>query len=264
MKKLAFLVGFAALAAVCAQASVTSSNTLCWISVDSPLTNVIVSTTLVDIGLPATNTIAVQDFVLSTNLKQGDMLLRKVKVSGGSWEWQGWTLQEAGGSWNAVSVTKGNVTVSPAEDTALNLANAFLLYRGDPENSNPFFIRGQIENTGTRTQTTTSDDLTLMANASISDVYLDALQFTTGPFQGDRIRLLYDNRPGETTYIYNGTEWCTNAVTITGSGKLQRKTSYLDPISKNSVVIAAGQGFVFEKASSAGQDSTITWPNPLQ
>lgn len=267
MKRNLFFL-FAVLATTFASATVTSSNTLCWIKVNNTCTNVVISTALVDVGLPATSSIDVSNFILTKNLHVGDSLVKKV-LSGGKWSWQGWAVVEDSGTsalvWQAVSVTSGDRQFAEATSDYLDVANAFVLHRSDPVASNPIYIRGQVECAVARTQTAT-EQVTLMANAGLTDVYIEDIPWTQGPAEGDKIRFLTDNA-GTGTIDYTWTKpskeasacWCTNIVTVVGTGWLAHDEIVPDPVGADSVSVPVGQGFYFTRKSTSGTAPSITW-----
>lgn len=266
MKKTAFCA-FAAFAAASAGATVVSSNTLCWIAVNSSLTNVIVSTPLVNIGLPAGSTVDLTNLVSTVNLKQGDMILKKVPntaVDYDAWHWKGWRLDSDGGSWVPVTTTVGNSSEGPG-DAEVSWANAFKLYRTDPDKSNPFYIGGQLETTAARKQTA-DDAVTLMSNASLQDIYIENIPFVKedgkGPVRGDKISLISDeDGVGADTYTYDGASWCLDVVTTVNNTPWGSTTKHtLSPVVERTVIIPVGQGFLFRKVGSTA--STIIWSDP--
>jgi len=265
MKRNLFFL-FAVLATTFASATVTSSNTLCWIKVDNTHTNVVISTALVDVGLPATSSIDVSNFILTKNLHVGDSLVKKV-LSGGKWSWQGWAVVEDPGTsalvWQAVSVTSGDRQFAAATSDYLDVANAFVLHRSNPVASNPIYIRGQVECAVARTQTAT-EQVTLMANAGLTDVDIASIPWTTAPANGDKIRFLTDNA-GTGTVDYTWTTpdggsspcWCTNIVSEVST---PFGTTYTEtPTAASGVTVPVGQGFYFTRKSTSGAAPSITW-----
>ena len=256
---------FAVLATTFASATVTSSNTLCWIKVNNTCTNVVISTALVDVGLPATNSIDVSNFILTKNLHVGDSLVKKV-LSGGKWSWQGWAVVEDPGTsallWQATGVTEGDRQFSAAESTALAVANAFVLHRSDPVASNPIYIRGQVECSVARTQEATQQ-ITLMANAGLTDVYIEDIPWEDGkgPADGDKIRFLTDNAGTGTvdyTWKADSNKWCL--ITNTFDSETGRVTTVATPIEDDTVSVPVGQGFYFTRKVPLGATApTVTW-----
>ena len=258
MKRSSLLL-FAVLASAFASAEVTSSNTLCWITVNSPYTNTIVSAALVDVGLPATNSIDVSNFILTNNLHVGDSLVKKV-LSGTKWTWQGWAINEAG-SWEAVTVTDGDHLFAAASDNALALANAFVLHRSRPAESNPIYISGQVESSASRTQTA-SQQVTFMANAGLTDIYINNIPWTTSPSNGDKLQLINENLTGgvvDYTWRSSKSGWCTNRIdTVTEDGITYKVTTAVK-IEDNTVVLPVGQGFMFTRKSTETAAPSVTW-----
>lgn len=270
MKRSSLLL-FAVLASAFASAEVTSSNTLCWIAVNSTSSNTVVSASLVNVGLPATNVINVSDFILPRNLKRGDMVQRKVLDAETNWVWKCWALDKdgnEGGVWVPQGVTQGNKSyAAPSEsETTFDLADAFILYRFDPANSNPFYICGQVESSTPRTQTA-SGLVTLMSNAGLTDVYIENIPWVDGhlPADGDILSQVTDN-PGVGTIDYiwttpeGGSEncWCTNAVSWT-TGSRPRMVITHEAVGDNNVVIPVGQGFYLQRGSTAEPHPSIAW-----
>lgn len=269
MKRNLFFL-FAVLATTFASATVTSSNTLCWIKVNNTCTNVVISTALVDVGLPATSSIDVSNFILTKNLHVGDSLTKKVwSAENERWSRQGWAVVNAGTDaapnlvWQATGVTDGNYQFAAADSGALAVANAFVLHRSDPVASNPIYIRGQVECAVARTQTAT-EQVTLMANAGLTDVDIASIPWTTAPANGDKIRFLTDNA-GTGTVDYTWTTpdggssacWCTNIVSevSTPFGSTYTET----PTAASGVTVPVGQGFYFTRKSTSGAAPSITW-----
>lgn len=278
MKRNLFFL-FAVLATTFASATVTSSNTLCWIKVNNTCTNVVISTALVDVGLPATNSIDVSNFILTKNLRVGDSLLKKVLSDDDPsddnpplWSWQGWAVVNAGTDeatnlvWQATGVTSVDRQFAAATNDALVVANAFVLHRSDPVASNPIYIRGQVECSVARTQEAT-EQITLMANAGLTDVYIEDIPWEDGkgPADGDKIRFLTDNAgTGTVDYTWkadskaDSNKWCL--ITNTLNPSTGRVTTVATPIDNKTVVVPVGQGFYFTRKVPLGATApTVTW-----
>lgn len=180
--------------------------------------------------------IKVKDFVKTTGLKEGDVLLKYDNSTG---TYYGWQLDADDGSWvGAAVVIRNGESSSVSDNETLARGDALIIRRSAPTNPGEIYLYGQY----TETEFTS---VTMAASTSEEKVTLFALPNTTGTAidlnrsgwtwsnvvrstaitTGDTIRLQKAN--GTAIYLaYNGDNWVsvsdltttTNAVIQPGMG----------------------------------------------
>ncbi len=249
---------FAATAAlaVSLQAEVTANNTLCRIEVESSAKSVIVAVPLVAVG---SGDVKVTDYIMTTNLKDGDSILM--------WDtkntkWVGWVISS--GAWVAltdVSTTGGVSAGQPATDSALERGTAVWLNRSSAtiEENDSFYLYGQVASSTADgvTLTAQAGGYTLLGNPTTASLDLSTLSWNDCN-EGDTIYLSSDTQGGISYYEYrvptDGAEakWCSKAVTKNDKGF--SKTTFT-AISSGTVTLAPGEGFWYNSTSSSSSPS---------
>ncbi len=248
---------FAATAAlaVSLQAAVEANNTLCRIQVDSSAKSVIVAVPLVAVG---SGDIKVTDYIMTTNLKEGDSILQWNSTTSA---WEGWVIN-ASGAWEAAtSVSVNGVsTTEPADDSALARGAAVWLNRSEAtitENSS-FYLYGQVASDAV-TLTAEAGKYTLLGNPTTSTLDLSTLSWSNSTV-GDTIYLSSETTGVIKHYEYrvptdgNTAAWCSKTVTKNEKGF--SKTTYT-AISSGAVTLAPGEGFWYNSKGTATPTVTI-------
>ena len=231
--------------AVSLQAEVTANNTLCRIEVESAAKSVIVAVPLAQVGDGAD--IKVTDYILTTNLKKGDSIL---KWNGTSWD--GWTIDDKS-AWEAMTSVSGIGNVSetaPAADSALARGAAVWLNRSQAtiDASKNFFLYGQVAD-GEVTSKAVAKQWTLLGNPKTTA--FDPAEVTfEGVNDGDKIHFVRSAGGAfPDTYVYKTAQngWVTydddkDALVKLESGK---------------VSVPVGQGFWYENKGE--KEVTVKW-----
>lgn len=240
------LLSASAALAIGLQAGVTATHTLCRIEVESAAKSVIVSVPLVQVGDGAA--IKVTDYILTTNLKPGDSIL---KWNGESWD--GWAL-DADGNWaTAISVSGCSVReTAPAADSALARGAAVWLNRSDETRaaSESFYLYGQIAD-GKTTLTAQAGAFTLLGNLGRTALDLAKVGWTDCA-EGDTIT--WNDADGKRRFIvYNDGGWRTvsNSVENGFSG-----TTFA-ALEENKAVLPVGSGFWYESKGTSSPAATV-------
>lgn len=239
---------FAASAAltVSLQAEVTATNTLCRIEVESAAKSVIVAVPLAQVGDGAD--IKVTDYILTTNLKKGDSIL---KWNGTSWD--GWTIDDKS-AWEAVVSVSGTESseTAPAADSALARGAAVWLNRSDEtiEASKSFFLYGQVV-AGETTLTAQAGAFTLLGNPGTTALDLSKVTWT-GCANGDNIT--WNDNDGKRRFVvYHDGKWCTMSTTVTDGFP----TTKFEELKENTAVIPVGVGFWYKSTGTTSPSATI-------
>ena len=239
---------FAASAALAAglRAEVTANNTLCRIEVESAAKSVIVAVPLAQVGDGAD--IKVTDYILTTNLKKGDSIL---KWNGTSWD--GWTIDDKS-AWEAVVSVSGTESseTAPAADSALARGAAVWLNRSDEtiEASKSFFLYGQVV-AGETTLTAQAGAFTLLGNPGTTALDLSKVTWT-GCANGDNIT--WNDNDGKRRFVvYHDGKWCTMSTTVTDGFP----TTTFDELKKDTAVIPVGVGFWYKSTGTTSPSATI-------
>ena len=239
---------FAASAAltVSLQAEVTATNTLCRIEVESAAKSVIVAVPLAQVGDGAD--IKVTDYILTTNLKKGDSIL---KWNGTSWD--GWTIDDKS-AWEAVVSVSGTESseTAPAADSALARGAAVWLNRSDEtiEASKSFFLYGQVV-AGETTLTAQAGAFTLLGNPGTTALDLSKVTWT-GCANGDNIT--WNDNDGKRRFVvYHDGKWCTMSTTVTDDFP----TTKFEELKENTAVIPVGVGFWYKSTGTTSPSATI-------
>ncbi len=252
---------FAATAAlaVSLQAEVTANNTLCRIEVESSAKSVIVAVPLVAVG---SGDVKVTDYIMTTNLKDGDSILM--------WDtkntkWVGWVISS--GAWVAltdVSTTGGVSAGQPATDSALERGTAVWLNRSSAtiEENDSFYLYGQVASSTAEgvTLTAQAGGYTLLGNPTTADLDLSNSDTVTWSncTKGDQI--LFAGSDGKMkSYTYRSPSsggdmaWCKKTVTVSD----QLTTATWTAITTGDVTLAPGAGFWYNSKGSDSPSVTI-------
>ena len=243
---------FAATAAlaVSLQAAVEANNTLCRIQVESSAKSVIVAVPLVAVG---SGDIKVTDYIMTTNLKEGDSILQWNSTTSA---WEGWVIN-ANGEWEAATSVSGfnNVsTTAPADDSALERGAAVWLNRSDDtiKGSTSFYLYGQVASDSV-TLTAEAGKYTLLGNPTTSTLDLSTLSWNDCTV-GDTIYLSSETTGVIKHYEYriptggDTAKWCSKTVTKNEKGF--SKTTYT-AIASEAVTLAPGEGFWYNSKGTA-------------
>ncbi len=242
---------FAATAAlaVSLQAAVEANNTLCRIQVDSSAKSVIVAVPLVAVG---SGDIKVTDYIMTTNLKEGDSILQWNSTSSA---WEGWVIN-ASGAWEAAtSVSVSGVTATtPASDSALARGEAVWLNRSEDTitESTSFYLYGQVAS-GSVTLTAEAGKYTLLGNPTTSTLDLSTLSWNDCTV-GDTIYLSSETAGVIKHYEYrvptdgDTAKWCSKKVSVDDDGF---STTTYTAITTGAVTLAPGEGFWYNSKGTA-------------
>ncbi len=239
---------FAASAAltVSLQAEVTANNTLCRIEVESAAKSVIVAVPLAQVG--DGKDIKVTDYILTTNLKKGDSIL---KWNGKSWD--GWTI-DTNGKWDAMTSVSGAASseTAPAADSALARGEAVWLNRSQAtiDASKSFFLYGQVV-AGETTLTAQAGAFTLLGNPGTTALDLSKVTWT-GCANGDNIT--WNDNDGKRQFVvYHDGKWCTMSTTVTDGFP----TTKFEELKDDTSVIPVGVGFWYKSTGKTSPSATI-------
>ena len=239
---------FAASAAltVSLQAEVTANNTLCRIEVESAAKSVIVAVPLAQVG--DGKDIKVTDYILTTNLKKGDSIL---KWNGKSWD--GWTI-DTNGKWDAMTSVSGAASseTAPAADSALARGAAVWLNRSQAtiDASKSFFLYGQVV-AGETTLTAQAGAFTLLGNPGTTALDLSKVTWT-GCANGDNIT--WNDNDGKRQFVvYHDGKWCTMSTTVTDGFP----TTKFEELKDDTSVIPVGVGFWYKSTGKTSPSATI-------
>lgn len=242
---------FAATAAlaVSLQAAVEANNTLCRIQVESSAKSVIVAVPLVAVG---SGDIKVTDYIMTTNLKEGDSILQWNSTTSA---WEGWVIN-ASGAWEATtSVSVNGVsTTTPASDSALARGEAVWLNRSSETitESTSFYLYGQVASDSV-TLTAEAGKYTLLGNPTTSSLDLSTLSWSNSTV-GDTIYLSSETTGVIKHYEYrvptggSGATWCSKKVSVDDDGF---STTTYTAIASGAVTLAPGEGFWYNSKGTA-------------
>ena len=243
---------FAATAAlaVSLQAAVEANNTLCRIQVESSAKSVIVAVPLVAVG---SGDIKVTDYIMTTNLKEGDSILQWNSTTSA---WEGWVIN-ASGEWEAATSVSGFNDVSTtasADDSALERGAAVWLNRSDDtiKGSTSFYLYGQVAS-GSVTLTAEAGKYTLLGNPTTSSLDLSTLSWSNSTV-GDTIYLSSETTGVIKHYEYrvptggSGATWCSKKVSVDDDGF---STTTYTAIASEAVTLAPGEGFWYNSKGTA-------------
>lgn len=240
------LLSASAALAIGLQAGVTATHTLCRIEVESAAKSVIVAVPLAQVG--DGKDIKVTDYILTTNLKKGDSIL---KWNGTSWD--GWTIDDKS-AWEAVVSVSGTESseTAPAADSALARGAAVWLNRSDEtiEASKSFFLYGQVV-AGETTLTAQAGAFTLLGNPGTTALDLSKVTWT-GCANGDNIT--WNDNDGKRQFVvYHDGKWCTMSTTVTDGFP----TTKFEELKDDTSVIPVGVGFWYKSTGKTSPSATI-------
>ena len=233
---------------------VSTTNEACRIAVSSATTNTIIGLAAVDFGLPATETMNATNYVLTTNLSNGDKLSQK---NGSSYHT--WSVQE--GKWAVVASNVAYGDTAAANNPTANLpyGDAVILYRQNPSAATPFYLVGQCPLTNT-TCSVGSSEKKMLANLSFESCTLGNLPWRdgAGPGAGDSIETLRNGGIGVDKYTYvDGTGWASFTYSSGNTGEngsgFSIGGSTVTTNSASAVAIPAGVGFWYSNKGSAAR-----------
>ncbi len=254
MNMKSILFAASAALAVSLQAEVTANNTLCRIEVSSAAKSIIVAVPLV--AVQSGDNIKVTDYIMTTNLKQGDSIL---KWNGTAWE--GWAINSEG-KWEAVISVAGYSDVSttaPAADSALARGAAVWLNRSSNtiSSSSSFYLYGQVAS-GSVTLTAEAGKYTLLGNPTTAALDLSKLSWSDCSEKDQIIFASESSTPRTYTYRKptsgDSATWCKKVVTTSSDGL--SSTTYT-ALTENEVTLAPGVGFWYNSKGSASPSVTI-------
>ncbi len=249
MNMKSILFAATAVLAVSLQAAVEANNTLCRIQVESSAKSVIVAVPLVAVG---SGDIKVTDYIMTTNLKEGDSILQWNSTSSA---WEGWVIN-ASGAWEAAtSVSVSGVTATtPASDSALARGEAVWLNRSEAtitENSS-FYLYGQVASDSVTLRAEASK-YTLLGNPTTSTLDLSTLSWNDCTV-GDTIYLSSETAGVIKHYEYrvptggDAAAWCSKKVSVDDDGF---STTTYTAITTGAVTLAPGEGFWYNSKGTA-------------
>ena len=236
MKK--FLCGFFGVAASTAMAVDVLETTVDVTAINSPLTNVVVAISVLD--LSTGGDLAISNLVKTTNLKKDDKLYA---FDNGKYEC--WTLSADGGVWErmehayTISSTgsESELTGTDAALVRMAVGKGIWLHRQDPATSNPFYVYGAHAATKTSV-------VPLGVSAALVGNPTQTAQVPTSPdiVQGDIIAVPTEGKLKR--YSWNGTSWG-----VYGSNGIRI------PMSS----IPAGTGFWYIPKAATPHAVTLNW-----
>lgn len=245
---------FAATAAlaVSLQAEVTANNTLCRIEVSSAAKSVIVAVPLVAVGGSDESSVKVTNYIMTTNLQEGDSILQ---WNGEAWE--GWVINKEGAWEAATSVSLGGVTTAEAASgSALSRGAAVWLNRPKITEAASFYLYGQVSSKEVKLQAQ-AGGYTLLSNPTTAELDFSSLKWNDCS-KGDQI--LFAGSDGKMkSYTYriptDGAElaWCKKTFTVNGEYTAATWTA----ITTGDVVLAPGAGFWYNSKGSIPPYVTI-------
>lgn len=237
-----------------------NAQTFCRIKIDSGRKETVLAIPLTTAN--GNDTLDVNKFVLTTNLKAGDKL--GMRVNG---KWAYWTLKTDGGTWEAATVADESNEVSVSGKT-LSVGDCIKLTRcGEGTNlSDPFYLYGLIPTltTAQKQQTAEKDAWTMLGNPLPAAVKISELASQTGATftEGDQIILFAgsdDSGKVIKQYTYDSTlGWFYNVYETTNveiNGKTYTQNTITKTAVTNSDVIPAGEGFFFVAKGAV----TLNW-----
>lgn len=248
MKMKSLLFAASAALAVSLQAEVEANNTLCRIMVESSAKSIIVAVPLVAVG---SGDVKVTDYIMTTNLKDGDSILKWNSTDS---KWDGWVIQN--GSWSAVTSVDGynNVnTTAPAADSALARGEAVWLNRSDDtiSASKQFYLYGQISDSSV-TLTATAGGYTLLGNPTTADLDLSQLSWSNCA-EGDQIIFASESSTPR-IYVYKNSAW---SKIVNGTDSNSMPTTTVTALTKGEVTLAPGTGFWYNSVGESNPTVTI-------
>ena len=258
----------AALLVGAATASVSSSNTVCRIVLETTTQDTLIGIPLVECTTNAasgpTAIINVTNFVMTAGLPQNTLLLYK-----NSSTWYSWQKTGAGTSdpWVSVAAVKDDKTfTSAAGDANFQRGRAVRLHLPSvPGSAQKIYLCGQYnadDVTGGATITagaSGSPVYSLVGNGQPKDCKISSLTWAN---IGTGDSILVPSASGQQEYIYDSAwkkrTWGTTTQTIPGLGSVSVATVN-DVAVTDSDVIKAGQGFWYVSRHS-GTQPTPVWP----